>query len=197
MAKRFSGCFFTTPSRSNPSPFSPTRFRARNGPLRSVWEITAAETGHVEAVRITFDPTRIRYDDLLEVFWRQIDPTDEGGRFVDRGTSHFAAVFVRDASERETAESSMRRLMDSGRFENPIVTPIREASVFYAAEDYHQNDYQKSKLKCKYYRFRSGRPAFIDKAWGKERNYQPESIESSVSYKQFAKLFERFVWLLH
>ena len=121
------------------------------------------------------------------MFWRQIDPTDDEGQFVDRGNSYLSAIFVSDDVQREQAESSKQRLTESGRFEKSIVTPIRDASVFYSAEDYHQDYYQKSKLKYKYYRFRSGRDAFIDKAWGKERDYQPKPIESSVTFVKPSK----------
>ncbi|MCA9136863.1 MAG: peptide-methionine (R)-S-oxide reductase MsrB [Planctomycetales bacterium] len=147
-------------------------------------QVCHTDTGHVEAVRITFDPTQIRYDDLLEVFWRQIDPTDDGGQFVDRGNSYLSAIFVQNDDQRKLAETSKQKLIDSGRFEKPIVTPIREAATFFPAEDYHQDYYKKSTLKYKYYRYRSGRDAFIDEVWGDDREYHPEPIQGSVVFKK-------------
>ena len=137
-------------------------------------QVSHTETGHVESVRVTFDANAIAYDDLLEVFWRQIDPTDDGGQFVDRGSSYLSAVFVKDADQRMVAEASKTRLAESGRFDDPIVTPIRAASEFFLAEDYHQDFYKKSALKYKYYRYRSGRDAFLDEAWGVERAFTPK-----------------------
>lgn len=147
-------------------------------------QVSHTETGHVEAVRITFDANVIDYKDLLEVFWRQVDPTDDGGQFVDRGTSYLSAVFVNDESQRESAEASKDRLSESGRFDESIVTPIRDATTFFLAEDYHQDYYNKNPLKYKYYRYRSGRDAFLDNAWGEDRNFQPiRRIDSEVFVK--------------
>lgn len=141
-------------------------------------QVCRTETGHVEAVRITFDSSRVSYNDLLEVLWRNIDPTDDGGQFVDRGSSYTSAIFVVNEQQRAIAEKSKSALEESGRFEKPIVTPIRDASEFYLAEDYHQDYYLKSKLKYKYYRYRSGRDQFIDNVWGEDRNYEPVITEA-------------------
>ncbi len=137
-------------------------------------DVCAGDTGHVEAVRITYDASRIGYDDLLEVFWRNVDPTDAGGQFVDRGDSYISVIFVESEEQRKAAEQSKQKLNDSKRFEKPIITPIRDAAIFYLAEDYHQDYYIKSPVKYKYYRYRSGRDQFIDKIWGEERNYKPQ-----------------------
>lgn len=137
-------------------------------------DVSHTETGHVEAVRITYDSRQLDYNDLLEVFWRSADPTDDGGSFVDRGTSYLSAIFVNNAEQRAAAEQSKRKLSASGRFKNPIVTPITNASKFYVAEDYHQDYYKKNPLKYKYYRYRSGRDKFIDQVWGSDRDYKPE-----------------------
>ena len=144
-------------------------------------QVSHTETGHVEAVRVTYDPTRISYQDLLEVFWRQIDPTDEGGQFVDRGTSYLSGIFVNSEAQRVAAEASKNKLSESGRFDKPIVTPIRDASTFYLAEDYHQDFYKKSSLKYTYYRYRSGRDQFLDKWWGDDREYVPTPVNSTYT----------------
>lgn len=139
-------------------------------------EVSHTETGHVEAVRVTYDPSRISYADLLEVFWRSIDPTDDGGQFVDRGSSYVSGIFVSNDEQRQAAEASKQALMDSGRFDEAIVTPVRDASIFYLAEEYHQDYYKKNPLKYKYYRYRSGRDQSIAKAWGDDRHYKPKTM---------------------
>ena len=107
-------------------------------------EVSYGLTGHTEAVQITYDPARIDYETLVYVFWRQIDPTDPGGQFADRGTQYHTAIFVHDDEQRAVAEASRAELEASGRFERPIFTPIRAAERFWAAEEYHQDYYKKN-----------------------------------------------------
>jgi len=133
-----------------------------------------AQKGHVEAIQVSYDPTRITYAQLLQVFWRQIDPTDAGGQFVDRGPQYRSAIFYHDEEQKRLAEESKRELAASGRFDRPIVTEILPASTFYPAEDYHQDYYENHSIRYKYYRSRSGRDAFLDKAWGKDREVKLE-----------------------
>jgi peptide methionine sulfoxide reductase msrA/msrB len=128
-------------------------------------EVASGSTGHTEAIRITYDPTRITYEELLDVFWRQIDPTDGGGQFVDRGSQYRAGVFYHDEEQHKLAEQSGKNLADSGRFDNPIVTEITAAGPFYMAEDYHQDYYRKNPIRYRYYRFGSGRDHFLGKEW--------------------------------
>ena len=135
--------------------------------------VSSTNTGHVEAVRIVYDPEQISYNDLLQVFWRQIDPTDEGGQFVDRGPSYTSAVFVHSEEQRTLAEASKQQIGNSGRFLAPVVTPIRDALEFYSAEHYHQDYYRTHTTKYRYYRYRSGRDQFLDEVWGDERHYTP------------------------
>lgn len=156
-------------------------------------EVSHTETGHVEAVRVKFDPGRIAYEDLLEVFWRNVDPTDDGGQFVDRGTSYLSAIFVADDQQRQAATESKRKLEESGRFDNPIVTPVRDAAVFYLAEDYHQDYYKKNPLKYKYYRYRSGRDQFLDSAWGEDRQYKPQPPAGGVAADTTGGDYRNFV----
>jgi peptide methionine sulfoxide reductase msrA/msrB len=131
-------------------------------------QVSAAATGHVEAVQVTYDPTQVTYERLLEVFWRQIDPTDDGGQFVDRGTQYRSVVFVHDEAQRAAAEASKAALAASGRFEKPLVTRIVSFTTFYLAEDYHQDYDRKNPLRYRYYRHRSGRDQFLEKVWGAE-----------------------------
>ncbi len=130
-------------------------------------QVCAGGTGHLEAVQITYDPSRIGYRDLLEVFWRNIDPTDGGGQFVDRGEQYGTAVFYHDDEQKRLAEESRKALEASGRFSRPVVTRILPAREFYPAEEYHQDYYKKSALRYKLYRSHSGRDAFLEKTWSK------------------------------
>ncbi|OGX51651.1 MAG: methionine sulfoxide reductase [Omnitrophica WOR_2 bacterium RIFCSPLOWO2_12_FULL_46_30] len=129
-------------------------------------EVSAGGTGHLEAIRITYEPSKITYAELLDVFWRQIDPTDSGGQFVDRGAQYKTAIFYQNDEQRKLAEKSRQELEESGRFKKPIVTEILKAPAFYKAEGYHQDYYKKSPLKYKFYRFNSGRDQCLRKAWG-------------------------------
>ena len=129
-------------------------------------EVTAGGTGHREAVRITFDPSRVSYAELLEIFWRSVDPTDAGGQFCDRGRSYETAIFANSAEQRRLADLSRRRIDESGILMKKIVTPIEDAGPFYAAEDYHQDYYKKNPLRYRFYRFRCGRDARVGDVWG-------------------------------
>ncbi|MFP3982154.1 MAG: peptide-methionine (S)-S-oxide reductase MsrA [Desulfurivibrionaceae bacterium] len=137
-----------------------------------------ARGGHIEAVEIDYDPGIISYRELLDVFWRQIDPTDAGGQFADRGHSYTTAIFYHDWEQKKQAEQSRKELSESGVFEKPIVTPVVPADTFYRAEDYHQDYYRKNPLRYKFYRSGSGRDEFLDKVWGKEREEDHRKVAS-------------------
>lgn len=128
-------------------------------------EVCSETTGHYEAVQITFDPVLISYEQLLDIFWRQIDPTDPGGQFYDRGSSYRTAIFYHNEEQRLKAEQSKNKLAESGIFSKPIVTEIIPATTFYPAEDYHQDYYKKQPLRYRMYRQGSGRDAFIRAHW--------------------------------
>jgi len=125
-----------------------------------------AGEGHLEAVEVRYDPRQISYPELLAVFWCQIDPTDAGGQFVDRGHAYSTAIFYHTQRQKEEAEESKRALGQSGRFAGPIVTPILPAVPFYKAESYHQDYYKKNPLRYRWYRFGSGRDRFLERIWG-------------------------------
>ncbi len=131
-------------------------------------QVTAGGTGHYEAVRIRFDPAQVTYERLLEVFWRNVDPTDAGGQFCDRGESYRTAIFAHDAEQRRLAEASKARLMESNRLNAPIVTPILDAGAFWDAEDYHQDYYRKNPIRYRFYRGGCGRDARLRALWGAE-----------------------------
>jgi peptide methionine sulfoxide reductase msrA/msrB len=154
-------------------------------------EVSSGRTGHVEAVQVEYDPTRISYEYLLKVFWRQIDPTDDGGQFADRGKQYRTAVFVRDRSERALAEASKRDLEKSGVFKKPIVTEIRWAQPFYAAEAYHQDYYKKNPSHYKRYRIGSGREGFLKKVWSDRPLPPPKQPKGKVSMSDENKRYEK------
>ena len=125
--------------------------------------------GHIEVVEIVYDPARVSYDKLLDVYWQQVNPTDSGGQFVDRGHAYTTAIFYTTEDQKKQAEESKAELDKRGIYDKPIVTPIEAAQPFYAAEDYHQDYYKENPLRYKYYRHGSGRDAYLDEIWGKER----------------------------
>ena len=129
-------------------------------------EVSSGSTESLEVVQITFDPDKISYKELLYIFWRQFDPTDAGGSFFDRGTQYMSAIFYHNERQRDAAIESKKALEASGVFEKAIVTPIREAGTFYAAEDYHQNYWKTNTSHYERYRKGSGRDKFIKKVWG-------------------------------
>lgn len=125
--------------------------------------------GHLEAVEITYQPNQVSYEQLLTVFWRQINPTDADGQFVDRGYEYSTGIFYLNDQQRQQAEESKQALANTRRFDKPIVTPIKPAQTFYAAEDYHQDYYKVNPVRYWYYRKGSGRDQYLDKVWGKNR----------------------------
>ena len=144
-------------------------------------EVCSEETGHYEAVQITYD-SATTYTDLLEVFWQQIDPTDEGGQFHDRGSSYQTAIFYQDEDQRLAAEESRNKLQASGRFKDPIATKILPAKPFYPAEDYHQDYPRKEPAHYNRYRQASGRDAFIKRHWSYDKN-ELRKILSKMQYE--------------
>ncbi len=129
-------------------------------------QVCTNATGHKEAVQITFDPSVFPYERLVELFWMQIDPTDPGGQFYDRGSSYESAIFYHSDTQKEIAEASKIELQSSGKFSKPIVTPILEAKPFYPAEQYHQDYYKKNPTHYNRYQVGSGRAGFKQKMWG-------------------------------
>ena len=129
-------------------------------------QVSAGRTGHYEALQVDYDPTRVSYERLLEVFWRNIDPLDASGQFCDKGPQYRAAIFVADDRERALAEASKAALEKSGRLPGRIVTQILPAGVFYPAEAYHQDYYRKNPTAYTYYRWSCGRDRRLERLWG-------------------------------
>ena len=133
-------------------------------------EVSSGLTGHVEAVQITFDPNKTSYSELLDVYWRQIDPTDAGGSFADRGQQYRSAIFYHDQNQKMIAERSRSALERSGRYDKSVVTEIIEFSRFWEAEEYHQDYYKQKPIRYKLYRAGSGRDQYLKKIWEKVLN---------------------------
>jgi len=131
-------------------------------------QVCSFDTGHLEAVHVTYDPEKVSYETLLDVFWRQIDPTDAGGQFADRGSQYATAIIYHDEDQRVLAELSKKNLESSGRFDKPVATKILQASRFFKAEEYHQDYYKKNPGHYQRYKTGSGRQSFINMVWGDE-----------------------------
>lgn len=129
-------------------------------------QVSSGGTGHFEAIQIQFDPEKVSYVELLEIFWRNVDPTDPAGQFCDRGSQYRTAIFYHTEEQRRLAEESKRKLEESGTLSKPIVTPILQASTYYAAEEYHQDYYKKNPVRYKFYRMGCGRDRVLQKLWG-------------------------------
>jgi peptide methionine sulfoxide reductase msrA/msrB len=129
-------------------------------------QVSAGDTGHAESVQIVYDPQKITYDQLLDVFWHNVDPLTADAQFCDHGSQYRSAIFVHDEAQRRAAEDSKKRLQESGRFDRPIVTQIVPASEFYPAEEYHQKYHEKNPVRYKYYRWNCGRDQRLQALWG-------------------------------
>jgi len=160
--------------------------------------VSSGSTGHVEAIQVIYDPGKVSYDELLDYFWKHIDPTDSGGQFVDRGGQYRSVIFYHDDEQKRLAEESKRRLEMSGRFRKPIATEIIRFTKFYPAEEYHQDYNKKNPIRYNFYRFNSGRDQFLARQWGNEKpgiratahngsfsKPSPESLRGTLSPLQY------------
>jgi peptide-methionine (S)-S-oxide reductase len=130
-------------------------------------EVSTGTTGHTEVVQIVYDPSKVTYEKLLEVFWRNIDPTVRDRQFCDVGSQYRTAIFHHDDEQKRLAEASKAALEKSKPFKAPIVTPVQAAGEFWPAEDYHQDFYKKNPVRYKYYRTGCGRDERLKELWGK------------------------------
>ena len=133
-------------------------------------EVSAHRTQHRESIEVTYNPAEISYEQLLDIFWRNINPTQANGQFADIGLSYQTAIFYGNAEEKKIAEESKRKLGGSGKFRKPVVTGVLPAVKFYPAEDYHQKYYLKNPSEFEAYHVGSGRVSFLEKIWGKVEN---------------------------
>jgi peptide methionine sulfoxide reductase msrA/msrB len=151
-------------------------------------QVSSGKTEYVEAAQVYFDPDIISYAEILDIFWKQFDPTDEGGSFYDRGHQYTSAIFYHDKVQQQIAADSKQRLNESGIFNKPIATPIKKFTTFYPAEDYHQDYYKKDPERYYSYRKGSGRDAFIMKVWKDKSDYENPSddkIKEKLSDLQY------------
>ena len=128
-------------------------------------QVSSGGTGHTEAVQVEYDPDRISYQELLDVFWVNVDPTDAGGQFCDRGSQYRGGIFHLDAQQKALAEASKTRLQNHPEAPSPIVTEITEAGTFYPAEEYHQDYYTKNPIRYKFYKTSCGREGRLEDLW--------------------------------
>jgi peptide methionine sulfoxide reductase msrA/msrB len=143
-------------------------------------QVSKGVTGHVEAVKVVYDPAKLTYEKLLEVFWRHVDPTDPDGQFVDRGPQYRSVIFYANEQEHRLAEASKETLAASGRFDKPIATDILPLSTFYPAEDYHQDYYKRNPIRYRWYRHGSGRDQFLEKAWADMKSDMKPHVKSEM-----------------
>ena len=148
-------------------------------------EVASGKTDYIESVQIIYDPSIITYNELLDVYWRQFDPTDDGGSFVDRGYQYTSAIFYHDENQKQLAIKSKINIEESKIFDKPIITPIRPAQKFYAAEEYHQDFYKKNPNHYKRYRKGSGRDQFINEIWG--NLYKQSRDKNKIKEKDLKK----------
>lgn len=146
-------------------------------------QVSSATSGHYEAIQVSYDPSQVSYEKLVEVFWRQIDPTDAGGSFVDRGPQYRSAIFYHNEKQKQAAVKAKNQLIKSGIFKKPVATEIKMATTFYRAEEYHQDYYKKNPIRYKFYRYNSGRDQFIRKFWGQHKMLSKKPYD----YKNFTK----------
>lgn len=142
-------------------------------------EVSSGRTRHVEAAQVIFDPTKVSYRELLEVFWTHVDPTDNGGQFVDRGPQYRTAIFYHDDEQMELARKSKVALANSGIFDRPIATELIQFKGFYKAEEYHQDYYKNHSIRYRYYRYNSGRDQFLDRVW-KNNEFKISKADSAT-----------------
>ena len=156
-------------------------------------EVATGLTNHAEAIEVHYDSSTISYNDLLEVFWRNIDPTDGSGQFVDRGKQYRPAIFYHDQEQKKLAEKSRSKLQKSERFKSRIKTNIVKATTFYAAEEYHQDFYKKSTIRYKIYRVGSGRDHFLKKYWGEKLKYKVTNSSKKKNTGRGLPLYSKFI----
>ncbi len=129
-------------------------------------QVSAGGTGHTESIEVTFDPNKVTYEQLLEVFWRNVDPTTPNAQFCDHGNQYRTAIFYHDEDQQQLIDASMKKIESSKTFPGSIVTEIAPASVFYPAEEYHQDFYTKNPIRYKYYKWNCGRAKRLEQLWG-------------------------------
>ncbi|MDE1254535.1 peptide-methionine (R)-S-oxide reductase MsrB [Vibrio aestuarianus] len=143
-------------------------------------QVSSGKSGHIEVVQVTFDPQVVSYEQVLDHFFRHIDPTDDKGSFVDRGPQYRPAIFYHNAMQKQTAETFMADIDKLGIYKKPLKTELIQYATFWPAEDYHQDFYKKSKVRYNYYRYASGRDQYLDEIFGEDRNENPKTLRQLI-----------------
>ncbi|EKO3441300.1 peptide-methionine (R)-S-oxide reductase MsrB [Vibrio fluvialis] len=147
-------------------------------------QVSSGSTGHIESVQVTYDADKISYEQVLDHFFRHIDPTDDQGSFVDRGNQYRPAIFYHNAQQKQIAERFMKEIDESGIFRKPLKTELIAFKKFWPAEEYHQDFYKKSSLRYKYYRYASGRDQYLDEIFGKDRVEHPKTMRQIIDERK-------------
>ncbi|ASU23975.1 methionine sulfoxide reductase [Vibrio qinghaiensis] len=143
-------------------------------------QVSSGKSGHIEVIQVTFDPQVVSYENVLDHFFRHIDPTDDQGSFVDRGPQYRPAIFYHNSEQKQTAQRFMQEINALGIFKKPLKTELIQYSQFWPAEEYHQDFYKKSKVRYTYYRHASGRDQYLDTIFGKDRNEHPKTLRQLI-----------------
>lgn len=149
-------------------------------------QVASGKTEHIEVIKVVYDPNVVNYEQVLDQFFRHIDPTDDKGSFVDRGPQYRPAVFYHNAQQKEIAQNFMNEIEEANLFGAPLKTELIEFKKFWPAEDYHQDYYKKSKVRYNYYRYASGRDQYLDKIFGDDRQENPQTIRQILDGKNQA-----------
>ena len=166
------GCFWCTEADFDKVPgvvSTTSGYTGGHKPNATYYEVGAGRTGHTEAVRVVYDPKKVTFAKLLDVYWRNVDPLDARGQFCDKGDQYRPEIFTHNDEQKRLAEESKAKVV--AKFKKPIVMKITPASTFYVAEDYHQDYYNKNPVRYKFYRYNCGRDARLEALWGKAQTH--------------------------
>ncbi len=154
-------------------------------------QVSSGKSGHIEVIEVKYDPKVVSYEQVLDYFFRHIDPTDDKGSFVDRGPQYRPAIFYHNAEQKQIAEQFIMEIDKAMIYPKPLKTELIEFEKFYPAEEYHQDYYKKSSLKYKYYRYASGRDKYLDEVFGDDRKETPKTLRQLIEEKKVAIKSER------
>ncbi|NOH81014.1 peptide-methionine (R)-S-oxide reductase MsrB [Vibrio sp. RE86] len=147
-------------------------------------QVSSGKTGHIEVIEVKYDPKAVSYEQILDQFFRHIDPTDDQGSFVDRGRHYRPAIFYHNAEQKQVAEQFIAEIDDLGIFKKPLKTELIEFDTFWVAEDYHQDYYKRNKVRYNYYRYASGRDKYLDNIFGEDREENPVTLRQLIDEKK-------------
>lgn len=156
-------------------------------------QVSSGKSGHIEVIKVTFDPQVVSYENVLDHFFRHIDPTDDQGSFVDRGPQYRPAIFYHNSEQKQTAQRFMQEIDALGIFKKPLKTELIQYSQFWPAEEYHQDFYKKSKVRYTYYRHASGRDQYLDTIFGKDRNEHPKTLRQLIEAQKMQNNVKAYI----